>query len=131
MLRFNYYVIMLLDMLTALSIQDLQKEFKIGTWSKESFNLIKEAGSHWEGLRKRLQYEKKELKQLSEKTGKTVQDDEEVEKYNEKCLLLILEDWLKGKGGPEYPPTWEGLINLLNDAGISDIAEKLKKATAD
>ena len=127
-------------MLTGLSFEDLQKEFelKFRFWGKESFNLTKEASPHWKVLGERLKYKEKELHKLSEKARKIVSgvhnkeelSSEMPREYNEKCLLLILEDWLKWKRGSEYPLTWEGLIDLFKDAGISDIAEKLKKVTA-
>ena len=39
-----------------------------------------------------------------------------------------MEHWLNGAGKDCYPPTWEGLYTLLEDAQCSQVAEELKKA---
>lgn len=39
-----------------------------------------------------------------------------------------MEYWLNGVGKDRYPPTWEGLYVLLEDAKLSQVAEELKKA---
>ena len=44
------------------------------------------------------------------------------------CWSKVMRHWLDGGGEDEYPPTWEGLYELLNDARCSQIAKKLKQA---
>lgn len=38
-----------------------------------------------------------------------------------------MEYWLNGVGKDRYPPTWEGLYMLLEDAQYEQVAEELKK----
>jgi hypothetical protein len=44
------------------------------------------------------------------------------------CWTKIMECWLNGIGRNRYPPTWEGLYELLDDAQYSQVAEELKNA---
>lgn len=44
------------------------------------------------------------------------------------CWTKVMEYWLNGVGKDSYPPTWEGLYMLLEDAEYSQIAEELKRA---
>ena len=44
------------------------------------------------------------------------------------CCNRVMEHWLSGKGGHDYPPTWKGLYTLLTDANFSSVAAELEKA---
>ncbi len=44
-----------------------------------------------------------------------------------RCCRDVLMDWIKN-GSPHYPPTWDGLIQLLIDLELSSIADTLKLA---
>ena len=44
------------------------------------------------------------------------------------CWKKVMKHWLDGGGEKEYPPTWEGLYNLLVDVGCCTIAKELKAA---
>ena len=46
---------------------------------------------------------------------------------HEQCCEKVLENWLQNP--PEdYPATWHGLFELLDDAAFTDLAKTLKKA---
>lgn len=44
------------------------------------------------------------------------------------CWARVIEEWLNGGIGSDYPVTWEGLYTLLKDAQYSVVAEELKIA---
>ena len=41
-----------------------------------------------------------------------------------------MEKWIRGIISDEYPPTWEGLYELLDDAKFSEVSKELRKAVA-
>ena len=43
------------------------------------------------------------------------------------CWKEVMQCWLNG-GSEEYPPSWEGLYDLLEDVGCPAVAAELKKA---
>lgn len=43
-------------------------------------------------------------------------------------LTRIMQYWLDGLGGLDYPVTWEGLYCLLGDVGYDDVAHELREA---
>ena len=45
----------------------------------------------------------------------------------EECCYAVLRRWLDN-GSPDYPLTWEGLLELLEDADCAQVAEELKIA---
>ena len=45
----------------------------------------------------------------------------------EECCYAVLRQWLDN-GSPDYPLTWEGLLELLNDVDCSQVADQLKDA---
>lgn len=45
-----------------------------------------------------------------------------------KCWTKVMEHWLNGGAKDDYPPTWEGLYMLLENAQFLQVAEDLKKA---
>ncbi len=40
----------------------------------------------------------------------------------------VMDHWLAGGGGCDYPASWEGLYTLLNDLELSEVAKQLEKA---
>jgi hypothetical protein len=44
------------------------------------------------------------------------------------CWARVMEEWLNGGEGSDYPVTWEGLYTLLSDAQYSEFAEELRNA---
>ena len=46
------------------------------------------------------------------------------------CWNRVMEHWLNGGGGCDYPPTWEGLYTLLNDLELSAVAKEMENAVA-
>ena len=45
----------------------------------------------------------------------------------EECCYAVLRQWLDN-GSPDYPLTWEGLIELLEDSDCAQIAQELRDA---
>ena len=45
----------------------------------------------------------------------------------EECCYAVLRQWLDN-GSPDYPLTWEGLLELLNDVDCSQVADELRDA---
>lgn len=43
------------------------------------------------------------------------------------CWTKVMAYWLNGGSKDQYPPTWDGLYTLLEDAEYSQVAEELKK----
>ena len=43
------------------------------------------------------------------------------------CCYAVLRQWLDN-GSPDYPLTWEGLLELLNDVNCSQVADELRDA---
>ena len=43
-------------------------------------------------------------------------------------LTQVMQYWLDGLGGLDYPVTWEGLYALLEDVGYDDVAGELRQA---
>ena len=46
------------------------------------------------------------------------------------CWNRVMEHWLAGQSGRDYPPTWEGLYILLNDMELPKLAREMEKAVA-
>ena len=44
------------------------------------------------------------------------------------CWMKVMEYWLQGI--PNYPATWEGLYELLEDVDFHEVAMKLKEVVA-
>ena len=44
------------------------------------------------------------------------------------CCMKVMQHWLGGGSEEDYPPTWEGLCTLLEDAELTEVAVKLKEA---
>ena len=40
----------------------------------------------------------------------------------------VMDHWLAGRGGGDYPTSWEGMYALLNDLELSEVADELEKA---
>ena len=45
----------------------------------------------------------------------------------EECCYAVLRRWMDN-GSPDYPLTWEGLLELLDDADCAQVAEELRGA---
>ena len=41
--------------------------------------------------------------------------------------MKVMEHWLAEGGTPDYPATWEGLYELLEDVEYAEVAEELKR----
>ena len=61
--------------------------------------------------------------------------EEEIDKIDvkygddtEACCTAVFSSWLKGGGSEDYPTTWGGVFQLLEDIECSNISEELKEA---
>ena len=52
------------------------------------------------------------------------------ERDNDACWEKVMEAWLKGQGQHLYPPTWEGLYEILEDVELGGVVSALKEAVA-
>lgn len=48
---------------------------------------------------------------------------------SKRCWVKVMDHWLAGKAN-DYPVTWNGLYNLLEDAEYTEAAKELKEALA-
>ena len=44
--------------------------------------------------------------------------------------MKVMEYWLTKRPIPEYPPTWDGLCEMLEDVEYTEEARQLRKAVA-
>lgn len=51
------------------------------------------------------------------------------QKDPEACCIDILRKWME-RGSGDYPVSWDGLIELLGDLSLTDVAEELENALA-
>lgn len=49
---------------------------------------------------------------------------------NENRMMQVINKWIEIAGTDEYPMSWQGLIELLEDIERGSAAEELKKALA-
>ena len=49
-------------------------------------------------------------------------------KDSKKCCVAVLHHWLDNPTD-DYPATWEGLCELIEDCDLSNVADKLREAT--
>ena len=47
---------------------------------------------------------------------------------NEGCWMKVMEAWLEGQGQDMYPPTWQGLFEMLEDIEFGGVVRDLKEA---
>ena len=47
---------------------------------------------------------------------------------NEGCWERVMEAWLEGQGQDVYPPTWQGLFEMLEDVQFGGVVPALKEA---
>ncbi len=52
------------------------------------------------------------------------------QKEDIKCCQLVFKDWIGGKYTKNYPKTWDGLYELMQDVEFEELAEKMKVALA-
>jgi hypothetical protein len=79
----------------------------------QQFNLTKKIAHKWRTIAK-LTYSM--LKR---------RDDEHRYPFKEKCCKAILELWLDNPP-PDYPATWQGLMDLLEDSELGEVATELR-----
>ena len=75
----------------------------------------------WERIATRLGFESGEID--------AVKDDH---RTSYSCITAVLRRWFENArsllNARRYPKSWQGLINLLEDAELGEVAEELKKA---
>ena len=45
-----------------------------------------------------------------------------------RCWMKVMQHWLTGGDTPDYPATWDGLYELLEDVEYFDVARQLREA---
>lgn len=86
---------------------------------EQTFCLIEEVSAKWRKMGRLLGLQENQLDTFELDTGCT--DD---------CWSKVMEYWLNGHGGTEYPNTWDGLYNLLVDIKCSSVASHLRDAVS-
>jgi hypothetical protein len=86
---------------------------------KKRFHLIDRVSNHFNGFGYRLQIEPNRLESwrhqyLGDPT---------------KCFLKVMEHWF-ATGSDEYPTTWEGMYELLEDTKLFQVARDLREAVS-
>ena len=95
----------------------------------------------WEdesGVRRELRIYSKiahKWRQIATRLGSELGEIESVEenhRRNYSRITAVLRRWFENAkslpNASRYPKSWQGLINLLEDAELGEVAEKLKKA---
>ena len=54
-----------------------------------------------------------------------VTEDEEDFMNNFEPIERVMTSWVAGKCGPEYPPTWHGLLRVLAKLGLQKLTQRM------
>ena len=84
----------------------------------EKFRIVSQITHKWRDLGGLLQIPWSQLECWSKDRSK---DDKD-------CCVAVLNHWLNNPTS-DYPATWEGLYELIDDCELNEIAKTLKKAT--
>ena len=79
-----------------------------------AIKIIERVAARWKQVATRLHFEGHDIQRIDTDNSKSCIDA---------CRTVFIE-WLKGKG--RMPITWETLINVLKEAGFSEIASDLE-----
>ena len=85
---------------------------------EQKFCLVSEVSARWKDFGMHLKITQNDLDAMEEEHGRKAKA----------CWKDVMNQWLDGKGEPEYPSTWEGMYTLLDDLELSEVAKRLKKA---
>ena len=82
--------------------------------------IFQELGKHWKDIGILVGLTWQELEKIEASSG-----GEEI-----RLSQLVFKDWLSGKHIENYPNTWAGLHELLQDVELVELAEKMRVALA-
>jgi hypothetical protein len=100
------------------------RHLNIIKWEDESgriqqFNLTKKIAHKWRTIGKLLGLTYSELQRIDDKHRRWFKS------RPEECCRAVLELWLDNPP-PDYPATWQGLIDILEDSEIGGVATELR-----
>ena len=82
------------------------------------FALVNSVSANWKKFGRLLDLESNVLNGWDSQHRGTAED----------CWDEVMQHWRKGGGVKVYPPTWQGLYDLVEDVGYPAVAKELKKA---
>lgn len=83
------------------------------------FSLIGEVSSEWKAFGNLLEIPPDKLAAWEREIGDSTE-----------CWRRVMHHWLAAGGTHDYPTTWEGVYELLEDINCAGVAKKLKEAVA-
>ena len=88
---------------------------------KRELRIYSKIAHRWRQVATRLGFELGEIESVEENHHR-----------NDSRITAVLRQWFENArslpNAGRYPKSWQGLINLLEDAELGEVAEKLKKA---
>ena len=84
---------------------------------KERFELVTRVSSRWDSFGIHLGFPQDQLESW----------EKEYSRDTAKCWNKVMGQWLNNGGTKDYPATWEGLYELLEDVNYKQVAEDLKE----
>lgn len=92
-------------------------KWKDGSGHVHKFRLINRVSSKWESFGYRLDIPQNMLDGWREQCLG----------YSARCWMKVMECWLT-VGHSQYPPSWEGLYEMLEDVEYAEVATELRHA---
>ena len=85
---------------------------------EQKFRLVSRVSSRWESFGYRLDLPQNMLDAWRE----------ECLNNSARCWLKVMHHWLTGGDTPDYPATWDGLYEMLEDVEYFEMAQQLREA---
>ena len=85
---------------------------------EQKFRLVNRVSSRWESFGYRLDLPQNMLDAWRE----------ECHHISAHCWCKVMHHWLTGGDTPDYPATWDGLFEILEDTEYFEVARQLKEA---
>lgn len=83
---------------------------------EQELRVVSRVSSQWRSFGRQLGFQSNELDVLEERS---LRDPN-------KCWLEVMRQWLERGGYHDYPATWEGLYQLLDDLRFESVASELR-----
>ena len=85
---------------------------------EQKFRLVNRVSSRWESFGYRLDLPQNMLDAWRE----------ECHHISARCWCKVMHHWLTGGDTPDYPATWDGLYEMLEDVEYFEVARQLREA---
>ena len=80
------------------------------------YRLVNHVSAKWKKFGRLINLTENQMKNWAKETD------------NEGCWERVMETWLEGQGQDVYPPTWQGLFEMLEDVQFGGVVPALKEA---